>query len=213
MRNCISRRSSGAGAASGSFSVFTTAAGVPSLTVEGNANFNWGGGNNTFLGSGDLTVYGNLNVSMGGGNDSVNYVLTGQLLAGVARTVVVNLGAGQNNFTARLQASLQTRSSLSIEVGSGSGGDNLNLLAGGNVSIAARASLNMAFFGGTDANTINATYLGQLAGTLTVFERGGAERVGRKFQRLALLLAGPRLGLLEVLLQPVVVLADFPQLG
>jgi hypothetical protein len=109
-----------------------------------------------------------------GGNDSVRYVLSGQLLAGVSRTVLVNLGSGQNNFAARLAAGLQTRASLSIEAAAGTGSDTLSLLAGDNVGIAARALLNVAFFGGSDANAINATYLGQLAGTLSLFERGGA---------------------------------------
>jgi hypothetical protein len=109
-----------------------------------------------------------------GGNDGVTYALTGPLLPSVARTIQVDLGSGNNVFSAKLNAGLMTGANLAFTVNAGTGNDHLSLLAGNYIPIAAGASLSAALSGGRGVNVIQTNYNGQLFGLLSLFLKGNA---------------------------------------
>jgi hypothetical protein len=107
------------------------------------------------------------------GNDSVTYLLTSGLVAGASRTIQVDLGAGDDGFSARFNAGLLNGSNLSLVVNGGDGNNRMNLFAGNLVSIGANAFLNAAFTGGPSTDVIQANYLGQVSGGLSLLLSGG----------------------------------------
>jgi hypothetical protein len=122
------------------------------------------------------------------GNDTVTYNLTGDLIA--ARTVIAQLGAGNDTFTANLPHNIQTTKLFDLEA-DGNGGDNtlavnqIGTVSGGTFfpylngggkndtisynfqgDIGAGAVVGPVLLGGSGNNTINLTYAGDDLGQL-----------------------------------------------
>jgi hypothetical protein len=122
-----------------------------------------------------------------GGNDRVSYTLAGNLVA--ARTVLADLGAGNDQFTAQVNGAVANAGGLDLEAYGDGGADNLAvdqagpILAGtffpylegdsgndtlaynGTGAIAAGASIMPALSGGGGNDTIASGYSGMIAGT------------------------------------------------
>ena len=118
--------------------------------------------------------------------DTVAYNLTGPLT--VARSVLLNLGGGNDTFTANIAGDVNTPNGLDLEVYGGSGNDTMTVdqagqtLAGafvpylegdsgnnimtynGSGNIAAGASVTPEFAGGSGNDTITSNYSGQIDG-------------------------------------------------
>jgi Ca2+-binding RTX toxin-like protein len=121
-----------------------------------------------------------------GGDDQVSYDLAGDLVA--TRTVQVDLGAGNDQFTARLDGAIANAIGLDLEAYGDSGSDNLSVvqagptLAGtdfvylegdagadalsytGTGVVAAGASVLPALSGGAGNDTLTSNYAGQIDG-------------------------------------------------
>jgi hypothetical protein len=93
----------------------------------------------------------NVIVTTGGGNDVVTYNLAGDLIG--QRTVLANLGAGNDTFGAVLRRNLLPGSSLSVLANGGSGDDRLQATLIGNVG--AGAQLGIVFNGHGGSNILN----------------------------------------------------------
>src|SRR4051794_10847630 len=59
------------------------------------------------------------------GNDQVSYNLTGDLVA--ARSLSVSLGAGDDQFLAKIDGAIETTSMLDLEAYGGAGNDNMTI--------------------------------------------------------------------------------------
>ena len=122
----------------------------------------------------------------GSGADNVSFDLTGPLVA--SQSVLINLGGGNNHFTANIAGAINTANGLDLEVYGGAGNDAMVVnqagatLAGafvpyfmggggknvmvynGTGNIAAGASVSPEFGGGNGTNTIQSNYSGQING-------------------------------------------------
>jgi fibronectin-binding autotransporter adhesin len=132
----------------------TTNTGMNALTVQGNAAFNLGDGNDNFLPTGDLNVAGNLNVTLGNGTDTVNLGTAASILSG---NVYVNLGNGSDTVTAPALIG----GSFNYRSGNGSA-DLLTLGSGAN-----NVNGNVQFGNGADTLAFNTT------GVVTGYYAGG----------------------------------------
>lgn len=117
-----------------------------------------------------------IRVVTGGGADSVDYHTTWDLAS--SRKVVVNLGNGDDNFTANLNHSLSDSTKLAIFVNGGNGQDNLSFDAfdevnGVGVDIPETAELCVRFAGGNGQDILSTSYLGVLSGSATFISDGG----------------------------------------
>jgi hypothetical protein len=110
------------------------------------------------------------------GIDSVRYQLAGNLQAGVAQNVLVNLGSGNDNFVSFFSApgGLLNNSSLGLNVKGGAGQDTLHVRYTTDVDIRSGATLSVNLDGGEDADSIFLGYQGELDGKLTLNADGGA---------------------------------------
>jgi hypothetical protein len=122
------------------------------------------------------------------GNDVVTYNLTGNLIA--ARTVVAQLGGGDDQFTANIPHDIQTTKLFDLEADGNGGNNTLTINQTGNAmagtffpylngggkndtitynmqgDIGATAVVGPALLGGTGTNTINLNYSGNVMGQL-----------------------------------------------
>ncbi|WP_435011030.1 hypothetical protein P12x_002322 [Tundrisphaera lichenicola] len=89
--------------------------------LAGNITIALGGGR-TYTSTGAV---GMIEVLGKGGVDQINYDLTGNLLA--ARTVLVDLGSGNDAFTANLTGAIATADGLDLEAYGGTGNDRMTI--------------------------------------------------------------------------------------
>ncbi len=122
-----------------------------------------------------------------GGNDQVSYTLTGTLVS--ARTVLVDLGSGTDQFVGNVNGNIDNMAGLDMEAYAGSGTDTMTINQSGQVtegtfipfmdggrgkdtmtfngtgSINGGAVLNPAIAGGNGNSTIVSNYSGTIDGT------------------------------------------------
>lgn len=123
----------------------------------------------------------NINISTNGGLDRVTYNLTRDLQPDQQRVIDVNLGRGDDTFTANLFNSvangvgsdLLKNSMLAINVAAGSGNDRLTLNAQHDVDIQSGASLKTSFDGNEGADLILGYYRGENDGSVAFDFDGG----------------------------------------
>ena len=132
----------------------------------------------------DTSVY----IQGNAGNDQVTYNLTGPLIA--SRTVVAQLGAGDDTFVANLPNNIETTKLFDLEADGNGGNDSLTINEMGNVTagtffpylnggagnnkitynflgdVEAGAVVGPGLVGGSGNNTINLNYTGNVMGQL-----------------------------------------------
>lgn len=135
----------------------TTTAGAITVQIDGQ----------TFSSEGAITT---IKVRSGSGGDSVEYDLTADLAG--ARTLVANLGNGDDTFLASLRTNINDTSSLTIRACGGNGKDNLSLDAVG-ANVGAGGSLAVTFNGGNGIDVLNLDFSGVLMGTASFTAKGG----------------------------------------
>jgi hypothetical protein len=154
----------------------------------------------SYVSQGDISV---IKVQDGSGPDNVTYNLTGTLTA--PQSVLINLGAGSNQFTGNIAGAINTSNGLDLEVYGGAGNDNMvvnetgaveagafvpylqggagrnALTFNGTGNIAAGASISPEFAGGPGSDTIVSNYSGQIDGNymynLSVGAGSGTENI------------------------------------
>jgi hypothetical protein len=141
----------------------------------------------------------NVFFSGGRGNDRFSYNLTAELNGN--RLISVDLGAGNNRFSATVRRDLLARSNLNVNVVSGAGIDNLRMTQIGGlqagaivafsadagagddvinfqttsfVAINSGACIFLTLNGGAGTDHVNAIYAGRQDGTLALTADGGA---------------------------------------
>ncbi|HEX3148909.1 MAG TPA: hypothetical protein VHR66_12580 [Gemmataceae bacterium] len=114
-----------------------------------------------------------VHVRAGSGKDSVSYSLTGDYV-GIARTINVALGNGDDTFTADLSHGIDATSSLTLLVDGGNGKDALSVTgpATGSTAVLAGA-LTIDLKGNNGMDTLSFAYAAEVDGSLTITARGG----------------------------------------
>jgi hypothetical protein len=114
-----------------------------------------------------------IRVFSGGGDDTVGYTLTGDLPASASRSVTMNLGKGNDVFTADFQAGLAAQSRMDMSVYAGGGNDGLTVF-GGLVDVGTGAQFNLDLRGDGGSDTIMADVAGLIQGWIKLEISGGA---------------------------------------
>src|SRR5205814_1025113 len=76
---------------------FDTGATSVALTVLGNAYFNFGNNNNSFMPTGDIHVSGSLQLTEGNGNDATN--IGNSTVSTIGGNLIITLGNGADSTT------------------------------------------------------------------------------------------------------------------
>ena len=151
-------------------------------TAAGNVTVTLGNGT-TYTSQSAISV---IEVAGAGGDDNVTFNLTGDIVS--AQSVLVDLGAGNDHFTANIAGNINTANGLDLEAYGDAGNDSMTVnqtgqtLAGafvpymegdagndtlvynGTGNIAAGASVTPEFSGGAGNDNIKATYSGVIQG-------------------------------------------------
>jgi hypothetical protein len=105
-----------------------------------------------------------------GGADTVSYDLTGDYV-GTTRTVEVNLGNGNDTFTADLGHGIDAASTFALQVNGGNGKDNLSVTGTGGGPVA--GTLSVQLNGGNGKDVISFGYSAEVDGSLMFTADGG----------------------------------------
>lgn len=151
------------------------AAGLISVTATGNPTMTFGG-------------IKNIRVGTGAGSDRVVYNLIRDLQSGQERVLTVDLGSGNNSFTANLfnphsgvGSDLEDKSSLIIAASGGEGIDHMVIHADRDVDVGVGARLKMILFGGAGNDVLRGYYHGENDGAVAIrdFDGGAGDDIIR----------------------------------
>jgi len=121
----------------------------------------------------DYPLTGDVNmlvVKTRGGADTVSYDLTGDYV-GTTRTVEIELGNGNDTFTADLGHGLDAASTLALQVNGGNGKDDLSVTGTGGGPVAGMLSVQL--LGGNGKDAISFSYSAEVDGRLMFTADGG----------------------------------------